>query len=170
MTWSKRLGVSSADHSGEPFHVSLNASQTRTFPGEFDSLAAIGEFVTLAAHDAGLDERAVYAVQMAVDEACSNIIEHAYGGEGRGSIECTCRVDAEGLTVILRDCGCFFDPTQVPDPNLEASLEERSGGGLGLYFMRRLMDEVHFESTPDSGNLLTLVKRKETGPRADDHA
>lgn len=148
----------------------MNVSQTRTFPGQFDSLAVIGEFVTLAAEDAGLNERAAYAVQMAVDEACSNIIEHAYGGEGRGVIECTCRIDDDGLTIVLRDYGCFFDPTRVPDPNLQAGLEDRSNGGLGLYFMRRLMDEVHFESTPDSGNMLTMIKRKETGPRVDDHA
>ena len=141
----------------------MNVSRTRSFPGQFDSLAAIGEFVTLAAEDAGLDDRATYAVQMAADEACSNIIEHAYGGEGGGSIECTCRVDDDGLTVILRDYGCFFDPTEVPDPNLQAGLEERTGGGLGIYFMRRLMDEIHFESTPDSGNVLTMVKRKEAG-------
>jgi serine/threonine-protein kinase RsbW len=141
----------------------MNVSQTRSFPGQFDSLATIGEFVTLAAEDAGFDDRASYAVQMAVDEACSNIIEHAYGGEGGGSIECTCRVDDDGLTVILRDYGCAFDPTKVPDPNLQAGLEERTGGGLGIYFMRRLMDEVHFESTPDSGNVLTMVKRKEAG-------
>jgi serine/threonine-protein kinase RsbW len=139
----------------------MNVSQTRSFPGQFDSLATIGEFVTLAAEDAGLDERAAYAVQMAVDEACSNIIEHAYGGEGRGSIECTCRVDDDGLTVILRDYGCTFDPTKVPDPDLQADLAERTGGGLGIFFMRRLMDKVQFESTPDSGNLLTMVKHRE---------
>jgi serine/threonine-protein kinase RsbW len=138
-----------------------NTSQTLTFPGRFDSLAAIGDFVARAAEAAGLHARAVYEVQMAVDEACCNTIEHAYGGEGRGTIECTCRVDEDGLTVILRDHGRPFDPSSVPEPDLRAGLEERTAGGLGLYFMRQLMDEVHFEFTPDSGNLLTMVKRKE---------
>jgi serine/threonine-protein kinase RsbW len=141
--------------------VQVNGSQTRAFPGRFDSLAAIGQFVSRAAEAAGLDARAVYSVQMAVDEACSNIIEHAYGGEGRGNIECTCHVDKDGLTVVLRDEGRCFDPTSVPAPALHANLEERTGGGLGLYFMRQLMDEVHFEFTPGSGNLLTMVKRRE---------
>ena len=81
--------------------VSMDSSQTLTFPGRFEGLAAISEFVTRAAMDAGLDARAIYAVQLAVDEACSNIIEHAYGGEGRGNIECTCRVNDMGLTIIL---------------------------------------------------------------------
>lgn len=139
----------------------MSTSQTLTFPGRFDSLAAIGEFVTRAAEAANLNARARYAVQVAVDEACSNIIEHAYGGEGRGDVECTCRVNEDGLTVILRDLGQPFDPTGVPEPDLEASLEDRNTGGLGLYFVRKLMDEVRFEFRPDVGNVLTMVKRKE---------
>ena len=139
----------------------MDITQTLTFPSRFDSLAAISEFVTRAAEAAGLDARAVYAVQWAVDEACSNIIEHAYESEGHGDIECTCRINDNGLTVILRDYGRTFDPTSVPEPDLQASLEDRTGGGLGLYFIRQLMDEVRFEFTPDSGNVLTMVKRKE---------
>ncbi|MDH4137960.1 MAG: ATP-binding protein [Anaerolineae bacterium] len=140
----------------------MDIPKTVTFPARFDSLAAIGEFVTRAAEAAGLDARAVYAVEMAVDEACANIIEHAYGGEGRGDIECTCIVKNNELTVILRDYGCPFDPTSVPEPDLCASLEDREVGGLGLYCIRQLMDKVRFEFTPDSGNVLTMVKRKES--------
>ncbi|MBL7062853.1 MAG: ATP-binding protein [Anaerolineae bacterium] len=138
----------------------MDTEQTLTLPSRFNSLAVISEFATRAAESAGLDPCAVYAVQMAVDEACSNIIEHAYGGEGRGAIECTCRINDDGLTVIIRDQGRPFDPAIVPQPDLHASLEDRKGGGLGLYFMRQLMDEVHFEFAPDSGNVLTIVKRK----------
>jgi anti-sigma regulatory factor (Ser/Thr protein kinase) len=139
----------------------MDASQTRMFPGRFDSLAAISDFVTRAAEAAGLDARATYAVQMAVDEACSNVIEHAYGGEGRGNVECTCRASDDGLTVILRDHGRPFDPASVPEPDLHTSLKDRTVGGLGLYLMRRLMDEIHFELTPNLGNVLVMVKRKE---------
>jgi anti-sigma regulatory factor (Ser/Thr protein kinase) len=136
----------------------MDTLQTRTFPGRFDSLADICEFVTKAAKAAGLDVHAIYAVQVAVDEACSNIIEHAYGSRERGPIECTCRVNNDALTVTLRDYGRPFDPTQMPDPVLDCDLAERREGGLGLYFMRQMMDRVHFEFTPDSGNVLTLVK------------
>ena len=136
-------------------------SQTLTFPGQYDSLAVISEFVTRAAEAANLDEHGVYEVQMAVDEACCNIIEHAYGGEGRGDVECSCRVNDEGLTVTLRDRGRPFDPSVVPEPDLQAELEDRDVGGLGLYFMHRLMDEVRFEFTPGAGNSVTMVKRRE---------
>ncbi|HEC36082.1 MAG TPA: ATP-binding protein [Anaerolineae bacterium] len=138
-------------------------TQTRVFPGRFDSLAAISEFVARAAEAAGLDACAVYGVRMAVDEACSNIIEHAYGGEGRGDIECTCVIAGDGLTVTLRDHGRPFDPASVPEPDLYTCLENRKVGGLGVYFIRQLMDEVHFEFTSDSGNVLTMVRHRE-GP------
>jgi serine/threonine-protein kinase RsbW len=137
-------------------------TQTRIFPGWFESLGKIAEFVTRAAAAAGLGTTATYAVEMAVDEACTNIIEHAYGGEGRGDIECTCQVDNEGLIVTLRDSGRPFDPSAVPEPDINASLGERQEGGLGLYLIRKLMDEVHFEFSSDTGNVLKMVKRKET--------
>jgi len=143
----------------------METSQTLTFPGRFESLAAISEFVTRAAEATGLDTRAVDAVQLAVDEACSNVIEHAYQGEERGDIECTCCSSDDGLTVIIRDSGRPFDPSLVQEPNLNPTLQDEkfTGGGLGLYFMRQLMDKVHFEFVPDSGNVLTMVKRK--GPK-----
>jgi serine/threonine-protein kinase RsbW len=98
---------------------------------------------------------------MAVDEACTNIIEHAYGGEGRGDIECTCQIESDRLIVRLCDHGRPFDPSSVPEPDINASLEERTEGGLGLFLIRKLMDEVHFEFTAESGNVLTMVKWKE---------
>ena len=139
----------------------MDNAQKAVFPGRFDSLAAIGEFVTRAAEDAGLDARAAYQVQMAVDEACSNIITHAYSGEGHGVIECSYHIDDTSLTVTLRDYGQPFDPTRKPPPDLHTSLQERNEGGLGLYFIHTLMDEVRFEFTSGSGNVLTLVKFRE---------
>lgn len=132
----------------------------------FSSLDAVREFVGRAAKTSGLNERSVYAVQMAVDEAFSNIIEHAYGGESDDLVECTCETTATELRITLRDCGNPFDPKIIPDPDLDASLEERDAGGLGMFFMRELMDEVDYRVVPrENGrgtcNLLTMVKRKE---------
>ena len=142
----------------------MDASQSRTFPGQFENLAAISEFVTYNAEAAGLDARSVFAVQLAVDEACSNIIEHAYKGERQGYIECTCLASHAGLKVVLRDHGYPFNPESVPEPDVHACLEDRTGGGLGIFLMRQLMDEVHFESIPGKGNVLTMVKYRESAP------
>jgi serine/threonine-protein kinase RsbW len=142
--------------------------RTMIIPAQFESLDKVREFVAWAAGVCGLNEKGIYSVQLAVDEACSNIIEHAYGGEGEEEIECTCHLDESGLTVTIRDCGHPFNPLQVRDPDLNARLEDRDAGGLGLYFIRKLMDEVHFKfvsSGPDKDgcNVLTMVKRKEHG-------
>jgi serine/threonine-protein kinase RsbW len=134
---------------------------TQTFPGIYANLANIAVFIRQAAQDAGLEPFAVYSVETAVDEACSNIIEHSYKGEGKGNIECTTCIDTEGLTIILRDTGRPFNPKKIPKPGLDAPIEQRANHGLGLYFMFQLMDEVHFEFSKESGNTLTMVKRKE---------
>ncbi len=133
--------------------------RTMSFPGRYESLAEIATFVRQAGEDAGLSNFEIYAVETAVDEACSNIIEHGYEGEDIGSISITVKINGEGLTVILKDGGRSFDPGNVPEPNRDAPLEEREAHGLGLFFMKQLMDEVRFDFDP-TGNTLTMVKRK----------
>ncbi len=135
------------------------SSKTRAiFPARLDSLQAISQFFSRAAESAGFDERAVYHVQLAVEEACANIVQHAYAGEEQAEIDCTAIVRAGCLTMVLRDQGRPFDPDRIPGPDLESDLEQRQLGGLGLYFMRQLMDQVDFEFDADSGNLLTMTK------------
>ena len=129
------------------------------FPGRFESLEKISIFIKQAAKEAGLDEDATYSVELAVDEACSNIIEHAYGAEDLGEIDCTCEVEASAFRIIIRDTGEPFNPDAVPKVDTSLSLEERSPGGAGVFLMRKVMDEVSFEFTPD-GNILTMVKNK----------
>jgi len=133
---------------------------TRTFPGHFSSLETISDFVVKVAQDAGLDDKAVYGVQLAVDEAATNIIEHGYGGEGRGEIQVTCEILADGLKVELQDRGKGFDINSVSEPVTNAPLEDVRPRGLGIFFMRRMMDDVRLESSKRSGNRLIMIKRK----------
>jgi serine/threonine-protein kinase RsbW len=134
-------------------------SETRSFPGKYESLERIGDFVRNVAEDAGFQKFAMYSIEMAVDEACSNIIEHAYGGEGKGTIHCTCTANDSNLIIVLRDRGKPFDPSNVSQPNLSKELDDREAHGLGLFFIRQWMDEVSFTSK-GSENILTMVKRK----------
>jgi serine/threonine-protein kinase RsbW len=132
-----------------------------TVPGRFEYLAQIAEFVGAAVCHAGWSEDEIYHVQMAVDEACSNIIEHAYGPGGQGDIELSCCIENQGdLVISIHDNGNPFDPTAVPEPPVGADLESLPEGGLGLYFMRKLMDEVTFHFDEKTGNVLTMVKRR----------
>ncbi len=135
-------------------------------PGRFDSLAQIAEFIGQAAREAGFNEDDVFHVQMAVDEACSNVVEHAYGPDQSGDIALTCCLEKEPLSadtfvITIRDTGQPFDPPNVPAPPPATDLEDWPEGGLGMYFMHTLMDIVHFEFDPAGGNTLTMVKTLE---------
>jgi serine/threonine-protein kinase RsbW len=134
---------------------------TKTFPGRFASLSEISAFVVHAAEKAGLGSNATYAVELAVDEAATNIIEHAYQGEEKGAICCTIEIIPEGLQVTLQDWGIPFNPLDVPEPVINVPLEQVQSSGLGLFFMRKLMDEVRFEFSTEKGNTVTMIKKKE---------
>lgn len=132
---------------------------TVSFPGRFSSLDRIRNFYTAAGRQAGLEGKAVDDVKWAVDEAASNIIQHAYGGENKGEIECSYSIDTDGLIVMIRDFGKPFNPKQVKNPDLKSDMCCRDEGGLGLHFMRSLMDSVEFTFNGHGGNLLTMIKR-----------
>jgi serine/threonine-protein kinase RsbW len=125
---------------------------------DLSHLGAIRQFVTLTGHELDLDEQTISDLQLAAEEICANAISHGYGGRG-GEIEVTVERIAEGIQMTVRDWGNSFDPETVPVPDLSAPLEERPLGGLGLYLVRQLMDEVHFELGGVNGNLVTMIKR-----------
>ncbi len=132
--------------------------QTITLTANLEALAQISAFITDAAERAGLDERATWQVQLAVDEAATNIIQHAYDPDVPGDMIVSWQCEASRFVVTLRDYGRQFDPEDVPAPDLESPLEERQVGGLGIYLITRLMDEVRFDFDPHEGNVLTMVK------------
>ena len=132
---------------------------TFTFPTRFEFLDEVRSHVAREARAAGFSDKAVYAVQLAADEAASNIIEHAYGGRGDASFVMSCEFQKDRLIITFRDHGKTFDVSKVSNPDLKADLSERKIGGLGIYLMRKLMDDVQYKST-GSENILTLTKRK----------
>ncbi len=130
---------------------------TRTFTGVYTSLAEIAEFVRFSVHDSGISSTGLFSLETAVDEAVSNIIEHAYQGESKGTIRCQIKQGKSAISVILDDHGRPFDPACIPVPKLSGKLKDRANHGLGYYMMCQLVDEVHFEFN-DARNRLTLVK------------
>lgn len=130
-----------------------------TFDADFENLDDIREFVGEAADQVGFSDKEIYSIQLAADEASSNIIEHAYAGIKGGKLEIECSVFDGGLKIVMRDQGKSFNPSSVPEPNVNADLSERKIGGLGMYLMRKLMDEVTYESSDEDGNVLTMIKR-----------
>jgi serine/threonine-protein kinase RsbW len=130
-----------------------------TFPAKFEYLDEIREFVAGVARQGGFNDKEIYSLQLAADEAASNIIEHAYAGVVNASLDISCDMRGDTLTIIMRDQGRTFDSSKVKQPNLKADLSERQIGGLGVYLMRKLMDEVRYESSGKT-NTLTMIKRR----------
>jgi anti-sigma regulatory factor (Ser/Thr protein kinase) len=135
------------------------AIEELTVSSDLDGLPQVIDYVRQASMAAGLPEKAVFACELATDEACTNIIEHAYAGRSDGVIRVACWTENGAFVVQFRDQGIAFDPTQIREPLLTENLAERPLGGLGVHFMRSLMDEVRFEFDPVTGNKLTMTKR-----------
>jgi anti-sigma regulatory factor (Ser/Thr protein kinase) len=115
--------------------------------------------VTKTAQAGGIDGHTLYQIQLAVDEACANVVQHAYEGMEPGDMEVSCCLDDQALRIRVRDWGRGFDPEDVPEPDVDAPLEERCLGGLGLFLMKQAMDRVDYELDPVLGNELTMTKR-----------
>jgi len=131
------------------------------FVAKFEFLDEIRDFVGEIARKGGFSDKEVYNIQLATDEAASNIIEHAYQGAGDGLLELSCGMWKDSIKIVLTDHGEPFDPSAIPMPDLKADLSERKIGGLGVFLMRKLMDEVRYESHPGkSYNTLTMIKRR----------
>lgn len=134
--------------------------KTRTYPANYKSLAVISQFIVKQAEETGFSPSEIYGIQTAVDEACSNIIDHAYGGENLGEITIRVKQFAKKIQIIIVDQGDPFIPEDIPEPDITSPLEIRKERGLGIFFMRNLMNKVLFDFSETEGNTLTLVKYK----------
>jgi serine/threonine-protein kinase RsbW len=130
-----------------------------TVDSRLERLSEIADFVELAGRECGLNDDQIYDVQMAVDEACANVIEHAYRGRTDGTIDIVCEKRGKEFVVTIQDLGERFDPKKVARPRTRDPLSKRNIGGLGLFFMHKMMDKVTFEFSSGSGNRLTMVKK-----------
>lgn len=105
----------------------------------------------------GVTDEVLYDMQLAVDEACTNIITHGYAGMDPGSIILDLEMDPDKLTISLTDFGHSFEPGNAPMPDVEAPIEERELGGFGLFFIQQSVDQMDYRVTED-GNTMILTK------------
>ncbi|MBN1659614.1 MAG: ATP-binding protein [Anaerolineae bacterium] len=126
---------------------------------DLTDMTTIRDFVADCGCDLGLDLETIEAFQLAVDEACTNAVEHGYDGHA-GAIEVTMEAENDQVCATVRNWGAPFDPDLVPIPDVNAPLEKRALGGLGVFLIRQLMDHVEFKFDPVKGNTLTMIKHR----------
>jgi sigma-B regulation protein RsbU (phosphoserine phosphatase) len=126
------------------------------FPARPGELRRVRSALREAVLESGVDEECAADVVMAVDEACQNVIRHAYAGQPDGTIELQVDRESDALVISLIDYAPEVDPEDVRGRDLD----ELRPGGLGTHLIRSAMDEVEFEKPPPGcGNLLRMVKR-----------
>ena len=128
-------------------------------PSSTENLALIREFVSSIGAQAGMNAEEVANIELAVDEACANVIEHAYGYDVTKEVVVRAILDDDTLWIKIVDTGPGFDPNTVGEEDLPHLIEQHRSGGLGMRIMRTLMDEVRYEIIPGQKNELHMMKK-----------
>ena len=105
----------------------------------------------------GIDMPTLSGLNLALEEAATNVIMYAYPDGAYGSVELSCVKDGGALRFTLTDTGKPFDPTARPEVDINAGVEERAIGGLGIHLVKNIMDSVSY-SREDGKNILTMIK------------
>jgi len=127
-------------------------------PADLQEIAILSERIEATMAKEGFSEGDILDTQLAVEESVTNIILHGYA-ETSGEIAITIRLDPGQITIELADQASPFDPLSLPEPDLEADIDDRKIGGLGIFLTRKLMDAVTYRFE-DNKNILTMVKKK----------
>ena len=126
---------------------------------DIQQIPQLAEFVEAVADVANLDVGLAMSLNLALEEAVSNVIMYAYppGSDGLVDVEAVIRKDE--LRFILSDSGVAFDPTAAPEADITLDVSERPIGGLGIFLVRNIMDEVSYTRSDDGKNILTMIKK-----------
>ncbi len=130
-------------------------------PGTVESLGPIREFVRSKAAEAGLDKKRAYRLQLAVDEIASNIAIHGYEEQGlSGDIEVQAELEPDRLVITLVDSAIPYDPySRVMPEDLDAPLQERAIGGLGVFLAMNNVDEFLYRFSDGQNRNIFVVQR-----------
>lgn len=123
-----------------------------------ENLSRVRDFVTQTMRDSKILKEDENRIILAVDEAVSNIIEHAFENTLEGTIKVEVEVSQARCRVTIHDSGKKFDPLSVTPPDLEDHIRAGRRRGLGVFLMRQIMDEVKYHYKAGEENVLTLVK------------
>jgi serine/threonine-protein kinase RsbW len=123
-----------------------------------DNLKEIRSYINRVGEYLGVSESALADLRLVVDEAVTNVVIHGYG-ELDGIVEIHMEGDGDAVIIRIRDQAKSFNPSLVVEPQLDTALKDRPFGGMGIFLIRKMTDEVEFLSLPGGGNEMRLLKR-----------
>lgn len=126
------------------------------FLAEFPTLSIIIEYIKREAYKSGMQEKTLNKMELACEEAIVNIISYAYPKK-RGVLDIVCITKGHRFEITLRDQGVPFNPIEAEiNPQIDASIQDREIGGLGIYLLRQTIDEASYQRLEDE-NILRLA-------------
>ncbi|RLD09227.1 MAG: ATP-binding protein [Chlamydiae bacterium] len=124
---------------------------------KFDELSKMSESVNSFAKTNSLNDEIKHDIKLALDEIITNIISYAFDDDSEHEISVKIHVDDKNVFIKIEDDGKPFNPLEYPQPDTTKPLEERDIGGLGVFFVRELMNEIEYERKGNK-NILTVTK------------
>ncbi len=127
------------------------------------NLSKARNFISKKAKEAGADESDITKIEISCDEWCANIIEHSLGSDEHLGFSIECRIEDGKFIIIYENEGERFNPIEQDEVDLNDHFSQSKERGLGIYIMKEMMDEIHYEYVQNRINKLTLVKYMNTG-------
>jgi len=139
------------NHSKQKYKITVAATTGR--------LAEVRNFVAKNAQKCGFSKAQTSDVRLAVDEAFTNIIEHAYSKDKTQKIELELECNGKSLRVSLYDTGKSFNEKDYQKPDIKKRMKQKKRGGVGVYLIKQLMDEVNYNRHADFNEIRMIKKR-----------
>jgi serine/threonine-protein kinase RsbW len=133
-------------------------TQTLQVESRTEQLVTVRDFIASAARAFGFNDEEVGKIILAADEACTNVIKHAYKFDPTKTIHVAIESNDNRFEVIIRDSGFHFNPNAFARPDMKEYLTHYRRGGLGVHLMKTLMDKVEYSDTPEHVNEVRLTK------------
>ena len=125
---------------------------------QVEQISQLEGFISEIADETGMDPALAMSMNLALEEAVTNVVLYAYPEGTDGEVNIDARFDKGILTFVLKDSGVPFDPTAKEDADITLGIEERPIGGLGIFLVKQLMDTVSYNYS-DGCNILTMTKK-----------
>ena len=129
-----------------------------TIGADIAEIAKVSEMLESVMQSPAFLPDSVLDTQLAVEEVVTNIIMHGYSG-GAGTIHISCSSENDRVVIRISDNAPAFDPLSLPDPDIDAGVQKRQIGGLGVYLVRQVMDDISYRYE-NGQNILTLTKKR----------
>jgi sigma-B regulation protein RsbU (phosphoserine phosphatase) len=131
----------------------------KTFPATLDAIEEIAILLEEMMDTAGVEMMDAARIQLAVEEAVTNVVKHGYQGKS-GDVTVRLEILPDTITIQICDSGQAFDPTSIPPADVTADLDHRKIGGLGVHLIRSVMDTLTYSREGDKNRIFMAKKFK----------